>query len=84
MVRWPGHIKPGEVTTEMFSGLDWFPTLLAAAGDNTIKDRLLQGTDIGGTTFKVHSTAITSSLISQAKLQKVRTASSLISTTTAI
>ena len=54
MVRWPGHIKAGEVSTEMFSGLDWFPTLLAAAGDGTIKDRLLQGTDIGGTTFKVH------------------------------
>jgi len=38
----------------MFSGLDWFPTLLAAAGDTTIKDRLLKGTDIGGKTFKVH------------------------------
>jgi arylsulfatase A-like enzyme len=36
------------------SGLDWFPTLLAAAGDTTIKDRLLNGTDIGGKTFKVH------------------------------
>jgi arylsulfatase A-like enzyme len=51
MVRWPGHIKPGE--NEMFSGLDWFPTLLAAAGDPTIKERLLKGTDIGGKTFKV-------------------------------
>jgi arylsulfatase A-like enzyme len=27
----------------MFSGLDWFPTLLAAAGDTTVKERLLQG-----------------------------------------
>ena len=54
MVRWPGHIKPGQVSTDMFSGLDWFPTLLAAAGDTTIKDRLLNGADIGGTTFKVH------------------------------
>jgi arylsulfatase A-like enzyme len=54
MVRWPGHIKAGEVSTQMFSGLDWFPTLLAAAGDTTIKDRLLKGTDLGGTTFKVH------------------------------
>src|ERR1700749_2508115 len=41
MVRWPGKIKPGGVTTEMFSGLDWFPTLLAAAGDTGIKDKLL-------------------------------------------
>ena len=54
MVRWPGHIKAGEVSTETFSGLDWFPTLLAAAGDTTIKDRLLKGTEIGGTTYKVH------------------------------
>jgi arylsulfatase A-like enzyme len=54
MVRWPGHIKPGEITNGMFSGLDWFPTLLAAAGDTTIKERLLKGTQIGNKTFKVH------------------------------
>ena len=38
----------------MISGLDWFPTLLAAAGDADIKDRLLKGTNLGGKTFKVH------------------------------
>jgi arylsulfatase len=54
MVRWPGRIKPGQVTNEMFSGLDWFPTLLAAAGDTTIKQRLLKGADIGGKSYKVH------------------------------
>jgi arylsulfatase A-like enzyme len=54
MVRWPGHIKAGEVSNEMVSGLDWFPTLVAAAGDTTIKDRLLKGTDLGGKSFKVH------------------------------
>jgi arylsulfatase A-like enzyme len=54
MIRWPGRIKPGEISNEMFSGLDWFPTLLAAAGDTDIKDRLLKGTPVGGTTFKVH------------------------------
>ena len=54
MVRWPGKIPAGKVTREMFSGLDWFPTLLAAAGDADIKQRLLKGTDIGGKTFKVH------------------------------
>ena len=43
MVRWPGHIKPGKVSNEMISGLDWFPTLLAAAGDPDVKDRLLKG-----------------------------------------
>lgn len=54
MVRWPGRIQPGSVSTEMFSGLDWFPTLLAAAGDSDIKDRLLKGTPVGSQTFKVH------------------------------
>ena len=54
MVRWPGKVKPGTVSTQMFSGLDWFPTLLAAAGDIDIKDRLLKGTDVAGKNFKVH------------------------------
>ena len=43
MIRWPGHIKPGEVSNEIVSGLDWFPTLLAAAGDPGITDKLLTG-----------------------------------------
>jgi arylsulfatase len=54
MVRWPNHIKPGTVSNQMMSGLDWFPTLLAVAGDTTIKDRLLKGADLGGKNFKVH------------------------------
>ncbi|HEX5153976.1 MAG TPA: arylsulfatase [Parafilimonas sp.] len=53
-VRWPGHVKPGTITNEIFSGLDWFPTLLAAAGNTTIKNDLLNGTTVGGKTFKVH------------------------------
>jgi len=54
MVRWPGHIKAGEVSNELFSGLDWFPTLLAAAGDTTVKTRLLKGSSFGSKTFRVH------------------------------
>jgi arylsulfatase len=54
MVRWPGHIKAGTVSTEMFSGLDWFPTLLAAEGDTSVKEDLLKGAGFNGTTFKVH------------------------------
>ena len=30
MVRWPGKIKPGSVSNEIMSHLDWAPTLLAA------------------------------------------------------
>lgn len=53
-IRWPGNIQERSVSNEIFSALDWFPTLLAAAGDTTIKDRLLKGTAIGGKQFKVH------------------------------
>jgi arylsulfatase A-like enzyme len=54
MIRWPGKIKPGEVSNEIFSGLDWFPTFVSAAGDTTIKERLLKGTKIGNKEFRVH------------------------------
>ena len=36
------------------SGLDWFPTLVAAAGDSNIVEELKAGKDLGGTTYKVH------------------------------
>jgi arylsulfatase A-like enzyme len=54
MIRWPGRIQAGSVSNELFSGLDWLPTLMAAAGDPDIKDKLLKGHQIGDRTFKVH------------------------------
>lgn len=54
MIRWPGRIEAGSVANDIFSGLDWFPTLLAAAGDPDIKERLLQGTTINGKEYKNH------------------------------
>ena len=54
MVRWPGHIKPGSVSNDIVSHLDWAPTLLAAAGVPDIKEKLLQGYRANGKTFKVH------------------------------
>ncbi|HKE44584.1 MAG TPA: arylsulfatase [Steroidobacteraceae bacterium] len=54
MVRWPGKIKAGEINNGLISGLDWFPTLLAAAGDTSVRERLLKGSAFGGKTFKVH------------------------------
>jgi arylsulfatase len=54
MVRWPGKIKPGTVSNEIISHLDWSPTLLAAAGLPDIKEQLLKGYKIGDTTYKVH------------------------------
>ncbi len=54
MIRWPGHVKAGEVANQMVSGLDWFPTLVAAAGNADVKDQLLKGTSLSGTQYKVH------------------------------
>ena len=54
MIRWPGRIQPGSISNETISGLDWMPTLLAAAGEPDIKDKLLKGYQVGGKTFKVH------------------------------
>ncbi len=54
LIRWPGHIKPASVSNAIVSATDWFPTLLAAAGDADIKERLLIGTPIGNKSFKVH------------------------------
>ncbi len=53
-IRWPGHIKPDSVSNEIVSGLDWLPTLLAAAGDPNVKDKLLKGYTVGDMTYKVH------------------------------
>ncbi|HYV50855.1 MAG TPA: sulfatase-like hydrolase/transferase, partial [Dongiaceae bacterium] len=54
MIRWPGHIQPGSISNDIVSGLDWFPTLLAAAGDSAVKTKLLKGDPVGGKTYKVH------------------------------
>ncbi|WFT83506.1 arylsulfatase [Methylobacterium sp. CB376] len=54
MIRWPGHIQAGSVSNEMVSGLDWVPTLMAAAGDPDITGKLLKGHTAGAKTFKVH------------------------------
>jgi len=54
MVRWPGHIQPNQVSNAVISHEDWLPTLLAAAGEPNIKEKLLTGYQADGKTFKVH------------------------------
>jgi arylsulfatase len=54
IARWPGKIKPGTVENGIFSGLDWLPTLAAAAGNPDITDQLLQGVTLGGRSYKNH------------------------------
>ena len=54
MIRWPGHVKPGSVENGVFSGLDWLPTLAAAAGNPDITNQLLKGAKLGDRTYKNH------------------------------
>jgi len=54
IIRWPGHVKPGTVENGIFSGLDWLPTLAAAAGNPDITDQLLKGVTLGGQRYKNH------------------------------
>ena len=54
VVRWPGKIKPGQVSNQVMSHLDWMPTLVAAAGDTDLKKELLKGTRIGSKKAKLH------------------------------
>jgi arylsulfatase A-like enzyme len=53
-IRWPGVIEPGTVSNELFSHADMLPTLLAAAGEPTIVEKLKKGYSVGTKQFKVH------------------------------
>lgn len=54
VIRWPGVIKPGTVINDIAAHEDMLTTLMAAAGDTTIKQQLLEGKKIGDRTYKVH------------------------------
>jgi arylsulfatase A-like enzyme len=54
MIKWPDVIKPGTVINDIGAHEDMLPTLLAAAGDTSVKDELLKGRKIGDLNYKVH------------------------------
>jgi len=54
IVRWPGHVPADSVQNGIFSGLDWLPTFVAAAGNPNITEELLKGKTIGDRTYKNH------------------------------
>ena len=54
IIRWPGKVPAGKVENGIMSGLDWFPTFVAAAGNPNIVEELKKGKQIGDRTFKVH------------------------------
>jgi len=53
-IRWPGVIKPDTVINDIGAHEDMLPTLLAAAGDATVKEDLLKGRKAIGRNYKVH------------------------------
>ncbi len=54
LVRWPGVVEPGTISNEIFSHEDWLPTLLAAAGEPDVVEKLREGHEANGKTFRVH------------------------------
>ncbi|TFH22014.1 MAG: arylsulfatase [Myxococcales bacterium] len=54
IIRWPGKVPAGKVENGIISGLDWFPTFLAAAGNPTIAADLQKGKTLDGVNYKVH------------------------------
>jgi arylsulfatase len=54
LIRWPGLVPPRSEINDIVSAEDWAATLVAAAGEPQIKEKLLTGYDAAGKTFKVH------------------------------
>jgi len=53
-MRYPKAIKPGKVSNGIVALEDLLPTLMAAAGEPNIKEKLLKGHKVGDRTYKVH------------------------------
>jgi len=53
LIRWPGVLKPGTISNEIFSHTDMLPTMLAAAGEPDVVEKLKKGYKAGNKTFKV-------------------------------
>ncbi len=54
LLRWPGKIPAGTISNAIMSHEDWVPTLMAAAGETDVKEKLLKGHTADGKNFKVH------------------------------
>jgi len=53
-VRWPGKFEAGKTLNGIVTHQEWLPTLAAIAGDPDIKEKLLNGHQVGDKTFRVH------------------------------
>ena len=53
-VRWPGKFEAGKTINGIVTHQEWLPTLLAAAGEPDVKDKLLDGHQADSKEFRVH------------------------------
>ncbi|MGQ7944536.1 arylsulfatase [Flavobacterium sp. WC2509] len=70
LVRWPGVIKPGQITNELMSHNDWIPTLASIAGEPDLVNKLLKGYTANGKNYKVHLDGFDQSNFLRGKTQK--------------
>jgi arylsulfatase len=54
LLRWPGKVAAGTISNDIVSHHDWLPTLLAAAGEPHIIEKLRSGHSAAGKTFRNH------------------------------
>lgn len=54
VIRWPGIVEPGTKYNGIISHEDWMPTLLAAAGEPDIVQKLKDGHTANGKEYRVH------------------------------
>ncbi len=54
ILRWPGKVPTGKIENGIMSGLDWFPTFVAAAGNANIVNEFKAGKKVGDRSYKVH------------------------------
>ena len=53
-VRWPGKFEAGRTLNGVVTHQEWLPTLLTAAGEPDIVEKLKEGHQVGDKTFHVH------------------------------
>ncbi len=53
-IRWPEHFPANKTLNGIVSHEDWIPTLLAAAGDDQVKEKLLDSMEVNGKNYRAH------------------------------
>lgn len=51
-IKWPGEFPAGETLNGIVAHEDWLPTFAAVAGDDNVKEKIMNGTTMQGRTYK--------------------------------